>query len=402
MLACLFHYDLDTSLLMRYLGNNYTGAYCEVSAIVSVLRLHKIDPLLIDKYVRVMLTGCPNHFVAEITQANALLHWRMRNHPSIDQTPTGPGLHEQGGPQQLHHSPPSLDREIHTTPFLHPPAHPRETWEKDRQIFNASRRYTPWSTPINMMTSTQQGSEEPCLFGSVKEEILSRIYSLRAENPTADIVTHANYVKSAFCQIKLHPDVMGAFSYIIADQLFLSCGQPFGADFCPANWEVVRQVLEKLATSLFHDDSLRDKHRKYLDRLKWDRSLGKTSAAHFAKAVRDPNIPPPRTSWGALAPTPHHVYVDDGIYVDWFDVIRIKRAATASIEAIFILLGPSALDRRQDPITFNKLEEMVIGPINRILGHAIDTRRLTVDTPEDFLITQLLRDSVPLPAHHPT
>jgi hypothetical protein len=67
MLAFLFHYDLDTSLLMRYLGNNYTGAYREVSTIVSVLRLHKIDPSLNDKYVRVMLTGCPNHFVAETT-----------------------------------------------------------------------------------------------------------------------------------------------------------------------------------------------------------------------------------------------------------------------------------------------------------------------------------------------
>jgi hypothetical protein len=59
MLACLFHYDLDTSLLMRYLGNNYTGAHRDISAIVSVLRSHKIDSILIDKYVRVMLTGCP-------------------------------------------------------------------------------------------------------------------------------------------------------------------------------------------------------------------------------------------------------------------------------------------------------------------------------------------------------
>jgi hypothetical protein len=236
-----------------------------------------------------------------------------------------------------------------------------------------------------MMTSTQQGSEEQCLFGSVKEAVLSRIYSLRVDNPTVNIVTHANDVKSAFRQIKLHLDIMGAFSYIIADQLFLSCGQPFGADFCPANWEVDRQVLEKLSTSLFHADSLRNKHRKYLDRLRWDMSLGKTSAAQWAKAVRDPNIPPPRTSLGALAPTPHHVYVNDSIYVDWFDVIRIERAAAASIEAIFILLGPSALDRCQDPISFDKLKEMVIGPINRILGHVIDTHRLTVDTPEDFL-----------------
>jgi hypothetical protein len=93
--------------------------------------------------------------------------------------------------------------------------------------------------------------------------------------------------------------------------------------------------------------------------------LGKAQVDRFANAVRDPNIPPPRTSLGSLAPTPHHFYVDDGIYVDWFDINRIERSAAASIEAVFILLGPSALDRRQDPISFDKLEEMVIGPINR-------------------------------------
>jgi hypothetical protein len=43
------------------------------------------------------------------------------------------------------------------------------------------------------------------------------------------------------------------------------------------------------------------------------------------------------------------------------------------------------LDLRQDPISLDKLKEMTIAPINRILGHVIDTRRLSVDTPADFL-----------------
>ena len=153
----------------------------------------------------------------------------------------------------------------------------------------------------------------------------------------------------------------------------------------PSNWEIIRQVLEKLATSLFDDDSLCHKHRRYLDRLRWDRSLGKADVSSFAKALRDPNLPTPRTSLGALAPTPHFVYVDDGIYIDFYDTVCMERAAAASIEAIFILLGPSDLSKRQDPISFDKLKEMVIGPINRVLGHIIDTRHLTVDTPADFL-----------------
>jgi hypothetical protein len=57
--------------------------------------------------------------------------------------------------------------------------------------------------------------------------------------PDNDIVVHANDVKSCFRQIKHHPDVAGAFSYILADYLFFQVGLAFGADFSPANWEAV-------------------------------------------------------------------------------------------------------------------------------------------------------------------
>ena len=184
MLACLFHYDLNTSLLMRYLGNNYTGAYRDIDNIVSTLYKLKVSPDLINKYTRVMLTGCPNHFVADTTRANALLHWRLRNHPSIDKKLP-----------QVQATMNKEDRNNFVIPLPHwiarftphiffTPQHILEKpGKKDRQIFDASRRYTPWSTPINMMTSTPSGSEEPCLFGTVKEEILTRIYTLRAHSP---------------------------------------------------------------------------------------------------------------------------------------------------------------------------------------------------------------------------
>ena len=38
MLACLLHYDLDASLLMRYLGNNYTASHYKVGEIVEKFR----------------------------------------------------------------------------------------------------------------------------------------------------------------------------------------------------------------------------------------------------------------------------------------------------------------------------------------------------------------------------
>lgn len=394
MTACLFHYNLDTSMLMRYLGNNYTGAYRQVDEIVKKLRALKITESLTEKYVRVMLTGCPNHFVAETTRANALLHWRMRNGPTVakklDQVDKTMNKEDKNNfviplPHWTARYIPNL--------FFTPQHILEKPGKKDRQISDASKRYNPESTPINMMTSTPRGSEEQCTFGRVREEVYSRLYNLRITYPDRDLIIHANDVKSAFRQIKLHPDIMGAFSFIIADRLFLSCGLPFGADFSPANWEIIRQLLEELAVKLFDDASLVAKHKQYLDQLQFDRSLGKTRRVAFARAIPDGFNSGVLDSAGTPASTPHKYYVDDGIYAELYDIARIKRAVAASIEAVFLLLGDSELDRRQDPVSFDKLLEMFVAPANRILGHIIDTRRMTVSIPDEFTkeVSHLLR-----------
>ena len=160
-----------------------------------------------------MLTGCPNHFVADTSRANVLLHWRLQNHPSIDKK-LPQVLSTMNKEDRNNYIIPLPHWIARFTPHLFfTPQHILEkAGKKDRQLFDASRRYTPWSTPINMMTSTPPSTKESCLFGSIKEAFLTRIYTLRADNPFLDIVTHANDVKSAFRQLKLHPDIMGAFS----------------------------------------------------------------------------------------------------------------------------------------------------------------------------------------------
>ena len=82
--------------------------------------------------------------------------------------------------------------------------------------------------------------------------------------------------------------------------------------------------------------------------------------------------------------TPHLV-VDDDIYIDIADVARFECAMAAGIKAIFILLGKSDLTRRQDPISWDKLLDMMVAPVNRVLGLTINTRLLTVGVSHDFL-----------------
>lgn len=389
--AALFYFDLDVSMLMRYLGNNYTGAHRDVHGTIQKLQAYGIPADLIDKYRRVMLVGCPNHFVAETSRENALLYFRNRNRPTIAKKlqQVNKNMNKEDKNNFVIPLPHWLSRFIPNLFFT--PQHMLEVKGKnDRQIFDGSKRYCENSIPLNLMTSTRYGTEDECLFGSVRERIYARLYNLRVTYPDEDIILHANDVKSCFRQLKLHPDIMGAFSYIIADQLFLSCacGLPFGTDFSPQQWEPVRQILELLAERLFEDKSLVSKHKKYLDQMVFDKKLGRYNKQRFVRAQQDAKNPGVRIG-GVDKATPHMFYVDDDVYSEVFDRERIMQAAAASIEAIFILLGDSDLDRRQDPISFDKMIEMSVSFLNKVLGHIINTREMTVGVPDAFLAQTL-------------
>ena len=90
---------------------------------------------------------------------------------------------------------------------------------------------------------------------------------------------------------------------------------------------------------------------------------------------------------GKAVNTPHNLFVDNDVYADVYDNARARMEQTgaASIEAMFILLGPSDLLGRQDPISFDKFDEMPMDWQHRILGVDIHTRKLAVRTPVEYV-----------------
>jgi hypothetical protein len=135
---------------------------------------------------------------------------------------------------------------------------------------------------------------------------------------------------------------------------------------------------------LFFDTSLVVKHHAVLDKIKWCCSLRGSRRPRFTTAFRDVLNPRVMDDTGTPAPTPHGVYVDDDIYLDIADPRRFKQAIAASTEAIFILLGASNTSLRQEPISWDKLHELLTAPVNRILGLVLDLRRLTISIPPEF------------------
>ena len=66
---------------------------------------------------------------------------------------------------------------------------------------------------------------------------------------------------------------MGAFSYNIADYLYLQYGQTFVSDFSPSDSTVIQQTWSESAETLVMDSTLVTKHSHSLERLQCYHSL---------------------------------------------------------------------------------------------------------------------------------
>ncbi len=64
---------MDTSLVMRYFGGNYTAAHRNVYDIIQRI-LPYVDANLLHHYRRVMTTGCPNIFNATCSRGNFMTY----------------------------------------------------------------------------------------------------------------------------------------------------------------------------------------------------------------------------------------------------------------------------------------------------------------------------------------
>jgi hypothetical protein len=311
-LACLLHYDMRVADVMRFAGTEYTGAYRDISHRLSRLQ-GLVDPDLLSHYIRIMTVGAPAQFHGHSSRENALLHWRMGNHPSIQQKCSQVAATMNKEERNAYVMPFSSWTARFCPHIFFTPQHILEKPRKpDRQIFDASRRFTPTSIPVNMMTSTEalscSGDELQCLFGNSFTKVLTRIWNLRISYPNQDIVVHASDVKSCFRQLKQHPDVAGALSFIKVDIVYVPCGLTFGSDFSPATWEVCRRMVEQMSQALFDDDTLVLKNKHILTQLQWGQTLGRPR--RLIQATPCPMHRGVTDSMGRPENTPHYFYVD--------------------------------------------------------------------------------------------
>jgi hypothetical protein len=236
-------------------------------------------------------------------------------------------------------------------------------------------------TDIVMNQVTLVAQEAPVTFGHVKSQIYMDIYNTCISYPTATILLGLADVKACFRYPKIHADLTGAFGFI-ADKLYnLTAAMVFGLTASASSWEAFRQAIKALTKVFANRPNLVVRHRKFIDMLKWeeiDPSAKLTLA--FSCTINRGIMDNARNR----VDLPTCIYVDDALMLA-LNTDHMRMVLTATIEAIFIVVGEPDVAVRQCPLAMDKWLELVIGPKQTMLGLIINTNRLTVAIPPKYL-----------------
>ena len=154
----------------------------------------------------------------------------------------------------------------------------------------------------------------------------------------------------------------------------------FGSVASATSWEPFRRAIAALAVSYFAKRILVEKHRKYLDMLRW--SDPPTSEVTYVQASACSKNPGIFNADGTEQPSQHNIYVDDNLMAD--TKRRLPFALASAIEAIFVIMGKPCLQLRPCAVAMDKWLQLRINPIQILLGLLFNTREMTVGITPQF------------------
>jgi hypothetical protein len=200
---------------------------------------------------------------------------------------------------------------------------------------------------------------------------------MRISYPTPTMLLGLADVKACFRYTRIHTDLTRAFGFI-ADELYnLATATVFGLTASASSWEAFRQAIEALTKVFANRPNLVVRHKKFIDMLKYEEidPLAKLTPAFSCtinRGIMDDT--------GNRIDLPARIYVDNALMFA-LDADHMKMVLAATVEAIFIVMGKPDVAVRQCPLAMDKWLELVISPKQTVLGHIIDTNRLTVAIP---------------------
>jgi hypothetical protein len=118
---------------------------------------------------------------------------------------------------------------------------------------------------MNQVTPVTQ--EAPVMFGHVKSQIYTDIYTTHISYSTATIFPELVHIKACFRYPRIHADLTGAFSFI-ADKLYnLATAMVFCLTASASSWEAFRRAIKALTKVFSNRPDLVVRHKKFINML---------------------------------------------------------------------------------------------------------------------------------------
>lgn len=246
-------------------------------------------------------------------------------------------------------------------------------------MWDGSTKWAPHEITMNEITPTH--NEAAVTFGYVHMAFMIWIYNLRITFPDEEILLAYLDITACFRWPKINPDLIGAFGFVACGFYFLANAMVFGSTTSASSWEPFRRGIQGLATFYFADKTLKLRHKKWLDMVRW--SSPPDESVRYVQALPcELNVGIIDDATGEPRRTPHFIYVDDDILADTRS--RMPDTLAAGIQAIFDVLGWPMLALRAIALSVKKWKLLEVAHLAVLLGLVFDTRQLEVGITDEY------------------
>ena len=218
-----------------------------------------------------------------------------------------------------------------------------------RVVWDGSTKHDPNDVVLNEVTSMEHEAE--VTFGLTKLLSYQYLYNLRISFPEEVIYLALADVKACFRFPRIHPDLTGAFGFLVHDFYCLAVAMVFGSNTSASSWEPFRRAIEELSKVFMKNPSLVGKHEKYLNMIKWE--VPSSNSQKPIKAVKCDLNPGVLDSNGSQIFQQARIWVDDAMMAA-VGVQQMKLTLAALIEAIFVVMGEPDETLRQCHLAMDK------------------------------------------------
>jgi hypothetical protein len=375
-LALIIQCNGLTNAALRWLNGSFLDEP-RVARVPDILQKYEpvLDPNHLQQLKRVLLSGAPAKLVAHFTEINRQAYVDFGNHKSAsdwDLLDKAVNKDERNCfvfvvPQFMEPFMPN----IHCSPI----SIIRKQGKPDRIAFDGTFAVNPTAVPINSVTHL--ANEWPISYGDAFQRQLIHIWNVRITYPTEVIYLWDDDAKSAFRQVKSHPDTAGAYCYQANGMVVVSGGQVFGGNTCPSNWMIVADARARRAEFLHRLENahLRTPPYPIEAHIRFDFTpVGTTLAQAVADAINQGIVLPD----GTRREVRHSTFVDDNLMAA---ILRyIGDGMHFSLQSLYEIMGDPGTTHF-DAVAFDKFHERLCSASREQLGFLIDTNRLLVIFP---------------------